>query len=178
MLKVEVFEYSQDEAPEISLIKGVARKGSKVTPQDQFFKKGSLLKKVSNNVYFNFGEILECVGTLDGVAYFTCERLKSIHLERVAEGSEKMPGIPLREGEVFEQVCEKSLRIEALQKSVASERYMISSLEDELADLADKMNRLQKRIAAKEKQREELKIKRQEKLNIILLLKNELAEEV
>lgn len=44
-----------------------------------YFKEGQFYKKISQNVYFNCGEIIVCIKVNKGKAFFTSERLKAVH---------------------------------------------------------------------------------------------------
>ena len=88
--------------------------------QEEIFESGKLYIKVSDNVYFNRGEILECVGFHEGEAYFTCERLRYIHEGRFRQNQAPLAGINLREGEVLEffdqDLLAKNLKKEKIEK--------------------------------------------------------------
>jgi hypothetical protein len=89
-----------------------------ILEQNVFFEKGMMLRKVSDNKFFNMYETLECVGLNKGIAYFTSERLKSCHKSYHEKGDYPLAGIPLRHEESFELITEKDQKTKILECSL------------------------------------------------------------
>ena len=97
--------------------------------QHTCFEIGQLYQKVSKNVSFNEGEILECVNIIDNIAYFTCERLKSIHENRFLQKESITKGIPLEKGEEIVLLTDNILKRKELENNIQSSKKALNKIQ-------------------------------------------------
>tara|TARA_B100002019_G_scaffold290122_1_gene307132 strand:+ start:342 stop:827 length:486 start_codon:yes stop_codon:yes gene_type:complete len=112
--------------------------------QDTAFHIGQLYQKVSRNVYFNQGEILECVDIIDNIAYFTCERLKPIHEKRFFNKEEITKGIPLRKDEEIILLTDNDLKLKELKEILSSSTKSLKNIQNSVKDTQFRIKQLEK----------------------------------
>lgn len=93
---------------------------------NDYFKEGQFYKKISRNLYFNCGEIIVCTKVNKGKAFFTSERLKTVHQYNDDYG------IELENEEEFEVVTDHDLKFD-IAKTYS--KHIINLLEIEKQNL-------------------------------------------
>lgn len=111
--------------------------------QKNCFEIGQLYQKVSRNLYFNEGEILECVDIIDNIAYFTCERLKVLHEKRFYDDEYSTNGIPLQEHEEIMFLSDNDLKIKEIKRLLSSSKSRFKNIKDKVKDTDFKIKQLQ-----------------------------------